>query len=377
MSMMIDLVSKNKYQIERIYAESIISHNEIIKNPNLMKTIQSATAVIYDDKISYYIVPSDRYTHNEENGEIIHTKKFIEIAEELMAHKSNIWSARHIQEKSRRLKKNIYPEFMNREIGSILSMDVLNFLRKIEVRGKYDLAHRIMNDLSQIFRYAITIGLIDTDPTEKLKGALTPHSGKNFTTINKTELASFLNAINHYQGKNSILMALKMMTLTFVRTSELIGARWDEFNLKEKIWTIPGERMKMGVTHIVPLSNQIIDLIHTIRNDHNNQDFLFPNSINTGPLQSNRMIYALYKMGFKNKMTVHGFRSLASTILNENGFNADVIERQLAHIDGNSVRRAYNRAQYLEDRIKMMQWWSNYINDHCPTFINSQQLTLI
>ena len=108
MSMMIDLVSKNKYQIERIYAESIISHNEIIKNPNLMKTIQSATAVIYDDKISYYIVPSDRYTHNEENGEIIHTKKFIEIAEELMAHKSNIWSARHIQEKSRRLKKNIY-----------------------------------------------------------------------------------------------------------------------------------------------------------------------------------------------------------------------------------------------------------------------------
>jgi integrase len=163
-------------------------------------------------------------------------------------------------------------------------------------------------------------------------------------------------------GDTLTRLALQLLAETFVRTSELIGALWEEFDTEAALWVIPAGRMKMKTEHIVPLSRQALDILEQLRAIGGGSRFLFPGRNRDKPISNNTMLYALYRLGYKGKMTGHGFRAVASTIMNESGlFRPDVIERQLAHCERDEVRGAYNRAEYLPERRKLMQWWADHL----------------
>ena len=178
------------------------------------------------------------------------------------------------------------------------------------------------------------------------------------------ELPSFLRNLWTHKGEKTIQLALRLIVLTMVRTIELRGARWDEFDLEKKVWLIPEERMKMRAPHLVPLSRQALAILDELRPITGACDLVFPGrSDRRKPISENTLLYALYRMGYHQRATTHGFRALASTILNESGlWRPDAIERQLAHKEQNAVRAAYHRSEYLEERTRMMQWWADFLD---------------
>jgi len=186
---------------------------------------------------------------------------------------------------------------------------------------------------------------------------------KHYSFLKANELPAYLKKLDVYDGGLQTKLALRFLLLTFVRTNELRGAQWTEIDWNKAEWRIPAERMKMTEMHIVPLSKQAIAVLRELEKDSSKWPYVFPNRNNPAKFMSeNTLLYALYRMGYHSRTTAHGFRSTASTILNENGFRADVIERQLAHSERNTVRAAYNHAQYLPERRKMMQWWADYLD---------------
>ncbi|SER46275.1 Phage integrase family protein, partial [Nitrosomonas sp. Nm51] len=190
-----------------------------------------------------------------------------------------------------------------------------------------------------------------------------PHKKKNQAAVKSDELPELLRAISTYEtiGDRQTQLALQLLALTFVRTNELIGAVWTEFDLDNALWIVPAERMKMRNEHVVPLSSQALKIITELKTMAGNSRYLLPGRNPNKPVSNNTLLFALYRLGYKGKMTGHGFRAVASTVLNETGFNPDAIERQLAHCESNEVRGAYNRAKYLPERIKMMAWWSDFL----------------
>jgi integrase len=241
---------------------------------------------------------------------------------------------------------------------------LLAAVRKIEARGAYDLAHRVLGVASQVFRYGVATGRCERDPAPDLRGALTPHKGRNQAAVTPDELPELLRKINGYGeiGDKLTALALRLLALTFVRTSELIGAEWKEIDLDGAVWIIPAERMKMKSEHVVPLSMQAIAILRELQPLAGGSRYVFPGRNPDKPISNNTMLFALYRLGYKGKMTGHGFRAVASTMLNESGFPADVIERQLAHCERNEVRGAYNRAEYLPQRRAMVQQWADMLD---------------
>lgn len=273
------------------------------------------------------------------------------------------WTARHAFYVLRRLEADIFKEIGTRPITEITAPELLYTIQKIEKRGAIDIAKRALQTCGQIFRYAIARGITDRDISQDLKGALTTRKKTNYARLKEDELPDLLNDIEKYDGEYQTKLALKFMTLTFVRTIELRGARWEGFNFDKKEWHIPAIRMKTRKKHIVPISQQTLKIIEEIKKLNGTRQLLFPSQINSNkPISENTLLYALYRMGYHSRMTVHGFRGIASTILNERGFNKDHIERQLAHDDQDGVRASYNHAQYLPERHKMMQWWGDYLD---------------
>ncbi len=236
-------------------------------------------------------------------------------------------------------------------------------LRKIETRGALDITHRAMQTCSQIFRYAIITGRAKYNPAIDLRGALKSPGKSNHAYLEAAELPEFLSKLRAYDGHIQTRLAMDLLLLTFVRTTELRAAKWEEINLEKAEWRIPAERMKMREQHIVPLSRQAIEIIEEVRKLSGHGIYVFPSQNNPDKFMSeNTMLYALYRLGYHSRATIHGFRATASTILNEHGFRADVIERQLAHGERNKVRAAYNHAQHLPERRDMMQWWADHLD---------------
>lgn len=287
---------------------------------------------------------------------------FRHIATEWLARKATRWSPRHMLEVERRLKNNLYPFIGTRNIQRINVQEILALLQKVEARGAYNLAHRILSDCSQIWRFAIACGLCKRDVTEGLLLVLHPCSVKHQNAVKAEHLPALMQKIarDDHPGGEMTRYALFMIAMTFVRKGELLYARWEEFDLEKAIWKIPAERMKMRIEHIVPLSRQVLSILKNIQTTPC-CGYLFHRGHPEKPLPTNALLDALYRMGYKGKMTAHGFRAVASTILNEQGFRPDVIERQLAHTEPNQIRRAYNRAEYLSERTEMMQWWSDFL----------------
>ncbi len=271
----------------------------------------------------------------------------------------------------RRLQADAFPVIGPRPIAELEPPELLDVLRKVEKRGANEMARRLKQLFGQIFRFAIVTGRAKRDPSADLKDALrATGEPKHHRAMPILELPTFLQKLEAYSGELQTKLALKLVTLTFLRTTELRAGKWNELeNLDENSaqWRVPAQRMKMRLEHLVPLSRQAVAVLRELRSLSGNSPNIFPSPGNDGYMSSNTMLYALYRMGYHGRATTHGFRRVASTILNEsNLFNRDWIERQLAHVERNEVRRAYNAAEWLPDRRRMMQWWADHITAIAP-----------
>jgi integrase len=289
---------------------------------------------------------------------------FEAVAREWYAKQAHTWVPSHAADVLRRLESNLFPELGGEPIAEITGPMLLAAVRKIEHRGAHDLAHRVLQVASQIFRYGVATGQCERDPAPDLRGALTPHKGRHQAAVTPDELPALLRAIEGYEelGDKLTGYALRLLALTFVRTGELIEATWEEIDLDGATWIVPAERMKMKTEHVVPLSRQAVALLRDLKAIGGGSRYVFPGRNPDKPISNNTMLFALYRLGYKGKMTGHGFRAVASTILNEAGFRPDVIERQLAHCERNDIRGAYNRAEYLPERRAMMQQWADMLD---------------
>jgi len=288
------------------------------------------------------------------------------IAREWFAKHSKDWAKSHSVKVLARLENDIFPWLGSRGIRKIAASELLNTLRRIETRGALDAAHRCHQDCGRVFRYAIATGRAERDVSADLRGALPPARGKHFATITEPKkIGALLRAIDSYDGSVVVRTALRFLPLIFVRPGELRGAEWSEIDFDAKEWRIRAERMKMRVLHIVPLSRQAIEVLKDIKPITGDGRFVFPGAWGGGrPISDNALTAALRRMGYEQgAMTVHGFRAMASTLLNESQkWHRDAIERQLAHSERDEVRGAYNYAEHLPERRKMMQAWSDYLD---------------
>jgi integrase len=274
-----------------------------------------------------------------------------------------------------RLEADVFPRIGSRPIADIDAPELLEVLRKVEKRGVIETALRLRQLCGQVFRYAIATGRAKNDPSSDLRGALkSPGRSRGHKAMPIDQMPAFLSAVDAYDGEPRTRLALRLMVLTFARTTELRAALWTEFeNLdgKEPLWRIPAERMKMKQEHIVPLAPQAVAVLCELRGLAGSaaSPFLFPSASREGFMSNNTMLYAMYRLGYHGRATVHGFRAMASTALNEMGVRPDVIERQLAHQERNAVRAAYNRAEYLSERRAMMERWADYLDQRKTTVV--------
>jgi integrase len=291
---------------------------------------------------------------------------FEAIAREWFEKVSRTWTAGHAENVLTRLEQNIFPWLGARPIRDITAPDLLTALRRTEERGAPETARRLRQTCGQILAYGIATGRNDRNPASDLRGALPPASKKkHHASITEPKaIGGLLRAIESYQGGLVTKAALKLAPLVFVRPGELRGAEWSEFNLEAAEWRIHAERMKMREQHIVPLSRQAVAILRELHPLTGNGRFLFPGErTRERPMSNNTILGALRRMGYaKDEMTGHGFRSMASTLLNEQGWHRDAIERQLAHSERDAVRAAYNYAEHLPERRKMMQAWADYLD---------------
>ena len=289
---------------------------------------------------------------------------FQKIAQQWLEHWRGNKSARHSETTRNRLKVNVYPILGDRPIADIEPMELVQLAKGIESRGASDMAKRILQIVGMVLRYAVAHGYAKRNPAAEIRPSdiLKPTRKINMARIETKELPALLRSIEVYEGRQLTRLAIKLMALTFVRTNELIGARWEEFDLDGRRWSIPAIRMKMKTPHIVPLSLQAIEVLDLLRTISGNRELVFPGEQDSKkPMSNMTILKALERMGYKGRMTGHGFRGLASTILHEQGYNHDHIELQLAHAPRNAVSAAYNHALYLEPRAIMMQDWADFL----------------
>lgn len=266
------------------------------------------------------------------------------------------------------LKNNIFPYIGTRPIAEIDPPELLDVLRKIEARGAYYSAGRIKQICGQIFRYGVATGKAPRDPSADLRGALTTSKTKHYAALSIKDMPLFLQTLEKNDARlfAPTRRAIRLLMLTFVRTTELIHATWSEFDLEKGQWEIPAERMKMRIAHIVPLSRQAVAILKEQKkeNAHLKTDFVFPNQVRPmKPMSNNTVLSGIKRMGYAGRMTGHGFRALAmTTLMEELGYTHEIPDAQLAHAKGDSTRRAYDRTKYLPQRKKMMQTWSDYLD---------------
>jgi integrase len=288
---------------------------------------------------------------------------FQTIAAELLEKKRREGKAEMTLDKVGWLMSLALPAIGGRPIREISAPDVLAVLRTVESRGKHESARRLRSTIGEVFRYAVATGRADSDPTGTLKGAIaSPVEKHRAAIIERKAFGALLRAVAAYQGSPETTAALELLALTFVRPGEQRSAEWTEFDLDGALWTVPADKMKMRRAHRVPLASRAVALLRDLYAITGRGRFLFPSVRSSARCMSENTINAaLRRLGFKqDEMTAHGFRSAASSILNESGlWNPDAIEAQLAHVEGNAVRRAYARADYWDERVRMMSWWAD------------------
>jgi len=306
--------------------------------------------------------------NDEKKTEILEARlktddSFESVAREWHAKNINKWTPKQANRIKLWIEKDTLPTIGHMQISEVKPMHILEIMRKIESRKAYDVTRRVLSVCSQVFRYGLPIGKCQYDVTVGINKALVYVKSENLKCVSTSEFPQLLKDIERHDCTKLTKYALNLIVLTFVRTGELRFAKWSEIDFDKKEWRIPAERMKMREQHIVPLSKQAIINLEQIKSLGLKSDYVFPNENSPKKVMSeNTMLFALYDMKYRGKMTVHGFRQIASTILNESGFKPDAVERQLSHCERNNIRRAYNHAQYLPERKEMMQWWADHLD---------------
>jgi integrase len=293
------------------------------------------------------------------------TESFEAVAREWFAKFAPSWAESHSDKIMRRLERDVFPWIGARPVREITAPELLAVLRRIETRGALETAHRAHQNCGQVFRYAVATGRAERDPSADLRGALPPADEKHHASITDPKaIGALLRAMDSYQGAFVVRCALRLAPLVFVRPGELRGGEWSEIDLDGAEWRIPAHRMKMRETHIVPLSVQAVAILRELHPLTGTGRYLFPSErTDARPISENTVNAALRRLGYsKDEMTGHGFRSMASTLLNEQGWHRDAIERQLAHAERNAIRATYNYAEHLPERRRMMQAWADYLD---------------
>ena len=275
------------------------------------------------------------------------------------------WTQGYAQDVIKRLEADIFPELGSYPIADVNAALVLRSIRKIEERGALEVAKRQLQKCGEIFRFALAEGKVESDPTYKLNEALRPMKTGHYAALSVNEMPEFLSVLEKNDARlyRNTRNALKLMMLTFVRTSELIKAEWKEINFDNNEWVIPAHRMKMRKEHVVPLSDQAIALLRNQQEISGHRPLVFPSVVRPmKPMSNNTILSALRLLGYKGRMTGHGFRALAmSTIKEKLGYRHEVVDRQLAHAPRSKIDRAYDRAEFLDERKVMMQDWADYL----------------
>ena len=303
------------------------------------------------------------------------TPTFRDIAERWFKKKDSRWTYEHGQRVWRSLELNVLPWLGNMPIDGIRRLDIVPVLDAVESRGVGEIAHRVAQRIGAVFDHAVDLGIIESSPAQRVSRVLKPQPQVvHRAAVDKDKLPELLTAIQMYDGEDITRIGLMLALHLFVRPSELVHLRWD-YLVDGRVFVIPEEIMKMPFPHVVPLTPQSHALIEALRVINGKHPFLFAATRNPRkPITTNALLFALYRMGYKDKQTVHGFRAIASTILNESGlWLPDAIERQLAHKETDEVRIAYNRAKYFDERVKMMHWWSDFLDQQTSPLTN--QLT--
>jgi len=285
------------------------------------------------------------------------------IAEEWFNQQKDIWTESHANRVWRTLELDVLPMIGDIPINEIKTLDCLAVIRSVEGRGALDVASRVKQRISSVFRYAIQTARCEFNPADQLQGVIRTRKVEHRKYLPAEALPAYFKKVETYDGTLVVKLALQLLPYVFLRSSEYREGMWQEIDFDKREWRVPGERMKMKDEHIVPLSEQAISILEELKGITGKFELLFPSSRNARkPISENTINIAIKKrLGFA--ATSDGFRSTASTILNEKGFRLDVIERQLAHVERNKVRAAYNRSQYLAERREMMEWWGNYLKE--------------
>ena len=275
---------------------------------------------------------------------------------------------KHAREARRSLENHVFPHIGFKRIDEITTKEVKSLLLDLEGQGKGETSHRVQQRLRSVFQYAIMQEWTDRNPASDLHKLLNPVKKQQMKALPLKEFPNYLQRLDEDNLELHLITraALKLIVMLFVRTRELIEAKWEEVDLESATWRIPAERMKLRVEHLVPLPNQALSLFQDLQKITGESEFVFPGDRNPKqPMSNNTLLYGgIYRMGLRSRATIHGFRSLASSILNESGkWNPDAIERQLAHSEKDQVRAAYNRANYLDERRRMMQWYADYLDE--------------
>ncbi|MHB1374774.1 MAG: tyrosine-type recombinase/integrase [Thauera sp.] len=292
---------------------------------------------------------------------------FEAVALEWIAKKKPGWTPYYLRQVERFMQADVFPKIGKLPIRSVTAAHLLEIVKLIEGRGAETVAVLVRQWASAIFRYAVATLRADSDPAAALKGAIHRPKVEHHKPMTRDQIGDFVQALDGYAGYRTTVIALRLMLLTFVRTVELRGAEWSEFDLDRAEWRIPAERMKMREPHTVPLSWQAVELLRELHTYTGGRTFLFPNYRNPKAcMTATTLNRALERMGFNGKDSIgfsaHGFRATASTILNETGFRPDVIERQLAHAERDKTRASYNQAEYMPERRAMMQQWADMVD---------------
>lgn len=290
---------------------------------------------------------------------------FEAVAREWYEKNASQWAATHAEKIIRRLERDVFPWIGRKPVASIRPADLLELLRRVESRGAIETTHRVQQNCGQVFRYAVATARAESDPSRDLRGALTPWKPQHYSTLtDPREVSRLLRDIESYEGNFPTKCAMKLAPMLFVRPGELRRAEWSEIDLDKAEWRIPAPKMKGRVMHIVPLAKQAVRILNELKPLTDRSHWVFPGVRTNGePMSENTVNAALRRLGYdRATLTAHGFRGMASTMLHEQGWPSDVIERQLSHAERNAVKAAYNHAEHLAARRKMMQAWADYLD---------------
>ncbi len=332
--------------------------------PNVNLAQARKSSLLAKELIAQGIDPQEEQQKKQQEYKEVHEHTFVNVTKDWFEIKKDSVTPDYATDIWRSLELHIFPHLADMPVKSITAPLVIELLKPIEAKGSLETVKRLSQRLNEVMNFATNCGLIQANPLTGIKAAFKKPKKENMAALKPAELPELMGAIANASIKRTTRCLLEWQLHTMTRPAEASGAKWCEIDIDEKVWTIPAERMKKRREHRIPLTKQTLDLLEVMKPISRHREFVFPSDRDPKkPCNSQTANMALKRMGFAGRLVSHGLRSLASTTLNEQGFESDLIEAALAHVDDNQVRSAYNRTDYLERRVPMMCWWSGHIEE--------------